>query len=256
MRDALGAVQSVLVLGGGSEIAVATVKELAKERCRTVVLAGRDPARLGPVADELRTAGVTTVDIVAFDAADTASHRTVIDEIWAAHPDLDVVLLAFGVLGDQALFDDDPAAAADAAITNYAGAVSSGLAVAKNLKDQGHGTLAVITSVAGERARAQNFVYGSSKAGLDTFAQGLGDQLVGSGASVMVVRPGFVRTKMTEHMDDGPMATTAQAVAVDIVAGLRKGSNTVWSPAKLQPIFAVFKLLPRPLWRKLAARQN
>ena len=77
-----------------------------------------------------------------------------------------------------------------------------------------------------------------------------------SGASVMVIRPGFVRTKMTEHMDDGPMATTAQAVAVDIVAGLRKGSHTVWSPAKLRPVFAVLKLLPRPLWRKLAARQN
>ncbi|HEX2577990.1 MAG TPA: decaprenylphospho-beta-D-erythro-pentofuranosid-2-ulose 2-reductase [Aquihabitans sp.] len=253
MRDALGAVQSVLVLGGSSEIAVATVKELAKERCRTAVLAGRDAGRLGPVADELRAAGVTTVDVVAFDAADTASHEQVIDDVFAAHPDLDVVLLAFGVLGDQEAFDADPKAAADAAVTNYAGAVSSGLAVAKHLRAQGHGTLAVITSVAGERARADNLVYGSTKAGLDAFAQGLGDRLAGTGASVMVVRPGFVRTKMTEHMDDGPMATTADAVARDIVAGLRKGAHTVWSPAKLRPVFTVLRHLPRPVWRKLAA---
>jgi len=253
MRDALDAVQSVLVLGGGSEIAVATVKELARERCRTAVLAGRDVAKLGPVADELRAAGVTTVDIVAFDAADTAHHERVIDDVFAAHPDIDVVLLAFGVLGDQDSFDADPKGAADAAVVNYAGAVSSGLAVAKNLKAQGHGTLAVITSVAGERARADNFVYGSTKAGLDAFAQGLGDQLEGTGASVMVVRPGFVRTKMTAHMDDGPMATTADAVATDIVAGLRKGAHTIWSPSKLRPVFAVLRHLPRPLWRKVAA---
>ncbi len=256
MRDALGAVQSVLVLGGGSEIAVATVKELASERCRTVVLAGRDPARLGSVADELRAAGVTTVDIVVFDAADTASHEAIIDAVWADHPDLDVVISAFGVLGDQEAFDVDPQAAADAAVTNYAGAVSSSLAVATHLRAQGHGTLVVITSVAGERARADNFVYGSTKAGLDAFAQGLGDQLVGSGASVLVVRPGFVRTKMTEHMADGPMATTPEAVATDIVAGLRRGAHTVWSPAKLRPVFGVLKLLPRPIWRKLAAAQR
>jgi decaprenylphospho-beta-D-erythro-pentofuranosid-2-ulose 2-reductase len=253
MRDALGAVQSVLVLGGGSEIAVATVKELAAERCRTVVLAGRDPAKLGPVADELRTAGATTVDVVAFDAADTASHGQVIDDVFTAHPDLGVVVLAFGILGDQAAFDADPQSAADAVVTNFAGAVSSGLAVARNLKAQGHGTLAVLTSVAGERARADNFVYGSTKAGLDAFAQGLGDQLDGTGASVMVVRLGFVRTKMTAHMDDGPMATTVEAVATDIVAGLRSGAHTAWSPAKLRPVFAILKLLPRPVWRKLAA---
>ncbi|CAN5548056.1 decaprenylphospho-beta-D-erythro-pentofuranosid-2-ulose 2-reductase [soil metagenome] len=253
MRDALGAVQSVLVLGGGSEIAAATVEALAVERCRTVVLAGRDLAKLGPVADRLRAAGVTSVDVVAFDAADTASHARIIDEVWSSHPDLDVVLLAFGVLGDQEAFNDDPASAADAAVTNYAGAVSSGLAVAKHLEAQAHGTLVVISSVAGERARADNFVYGSTKAGLDAFAQGLGDQLVGTGASVMVVRPGFVRTQMTAHMEDGPMATTAEAVAADIVTGIKKGSHTVWSPAKLAPVFTVLKLLPRPIWRKLAA---
>jgi decaprenylphospho-beta-D-erythro-pentofuranosid-2-ulose 2-reductase len=255
MRDALGALESVLVLGGGSDIAVATVKELAKERTRTVILAGRDTAKLEPVADELRAAGVTTVELVAFDAAAPETHQAVIDGVWADHPDLDLVLLAFGVLGDQDTFDQDPTAAAEAAIVNYAGAVSSGLSVAQHLKAQGHGTLAVITSVAGERTRADNFVYGSTKAGLDAFTQGLADRLHGTGASVMAIRPGFVRTAMTEGMPDGPMATTADAVAKDVVAGLRRGAHTVWSPAKLQYVFAVLKVLPRPVWRKIAAQR-
>ena len=255
MRDALGAVESVLVLGGGSDIAAATVEALIGSRTRTVVLAGRDPARLEPVAERLRGAGATTVECIEFDASAPDTHQAAIDEVWARHPDLDLVLLAFGVLGDQEAFDADPAAAADAAITNYAGAVSSSLAVAQHLRAQGHGTLVVITSVAGERVRADNVVYGSTKAGLDAFAQGLGDRLAGSGASVLVVRPGFVRTAMTEGMPDGPMPTTADAVASDIVAGLRHGAHTVWSPAKLRWVFAVLKVLPRPVWRMVAARR-
>jgi len=255
MRDALGALESVLVLGGGSELAVATVKKLARERTRTVILAGRDVKRLAPIADDLRAAGVTTVELVGFDAAATDTHEAIIDKVWASHPDLDLVLLAFGVLGNQDDFDDDPKAAADAAIVNYVGGVSAGLAVAKHLRAQGHGTLAVITSVAGERPRADNFVYGSTKAGLDAFTQGLADRLEGSGAAVMAVRPGFVRTAMTAHLPDGPMATTADAVADDIVAGLRRGAHTVWSPAKLRYVFAILGVLPRPIWRKIAARR-
>lgn len=255
MRDALGAVQSVLVLGGGSEIAITTVRRLVGDRTRTVVLAVRDVERMEPVSEELIDAGAETVDVVAFDATEPDSHAEVIDAVWADHPDIDLVIVAFGVLGDQASFEEDPAAAARAATTNYTGAVSSSLHVAKHLEKQGHGTLAIITSVAGERARADNYVYGSTKAGLDAFAQGLGDRLHGTGASVMVVRPGFVRTAMTAHMPDGPMPTTPEAVAADIVAGLRRGAHTVWSPAKLRPVFAVLKLLPRPLWRKVAAQR-
>ncbi|MCB0970011.1 MAG: SDR family NAD(P)-dependent oxidoreductase, partial [Acidimicrobiales bacterium] len=202
MRDALGAPESVLVLGGGSDIARATVLALAEGRTKRVVLAGRDAEALAPVADQLLAAGVAQVDVAAFDALDTDDHERVVDEIWAAHGDLDLVLLAFGVLGDQDRFDHDPADAARTAVANYAGAVSSGLAVADHLRTQGHGTLAVLSSVAGERVRADNVVYGSTKAGLDAFAQGLGDRLAGTGARVMVVRPGFVRTSMTEGMPD------------------------------------------------------
>ncbi len=110
----------------------------------------------------------------------------------------------------------------------------------------------MLSSVAGERARKDNFVYGSSKAGLDAFAQGLGDSLAGSGARVMVVRPGFVHTRMTEGMDDGPFSTTPEVVADAIIDGLRKGRHTVWAPALLRYVFGGLRHLPRPVWRKVS----
>ena len=136
-----------------------------------------------------------------------------------------------GILGSQEAFEADPVFAAKAVEINFAGLVSASLVVAERLERQGHGALVLMSSVAGLRARKDNFVYGSTKAGLDAFAQGLGDSLVGSGVRVMVVRPGFVRTKMTDGMDAAPFSTTPEAVAELIVDGLAKGSEIVWAPA-------------------------
>src|SRR5262245_40356319 len=180
MQDALGAVQSILVLGGSSEIARAIALRLVESRGRTVVLAARDPESCTAVVAELRERGATNVEVVAFDASDTATHEKVIAGVFAQH-DIDLVLLAFGVLGDQDEFEAEPETAVPALTTNYVGAVTSGLEVAKALRAQGHGTLVVLSSVAAERARRSNFVYGSSKAALDAFAQGLGDSLAGTG---------------------------------------------------------------------------
>jgi decaprenylphospho-beta-D-erythro-pentofuranosid-2-ulose 2-reductase len=254
MRNALGRVQSILVLGGSSEIAMATTLALAPGGVRKVVLAVRDPSAAETGTARLRNAGVAEVDVVAFDALDTASHGKLVAEIFAEHGDLDMVLLAFGVLGDQHDFDHDPEAAADAVRVNYVGAVSSGLAVAEEFRRQGHGTLVVLSSVAAERARKTNFVYGSSKAGLDAFAQGLGDALVGSGARVMIVRPGFVHTRMTEGMEPQPFSTTPEAVAGSIVRGLERNDEVVWSPGVLRYVFAVMRHLPRGVWRIVSAR--
>jgi len=249
MKDALGEVQSILVLGAGSDIAQAVVRRLVPRRCRTVVLAARDTSALASFAQELRALGATEVTLVPFDAADTASHPALLAEAFTGHGDLDVVLMAFAVLGDQATFDAKAVAAAQ---VNYVGSVSVGLLAATHLRAQGHGQLVVLSSVAGQRARASNFVYGSTKAGLDAFALGLGDRLAGSGASVMVVRPGFVHTKMTAGMDVGPMAIGPEDVAVAVVEGITRGARVVWAPAKLRWVFAVLRILPQPLWRKLA----
>ncbi len=250
MENAFGDPQTIVLLGGTSEIGQAIVRRLLTPATRTVVLASRRPGDPSAFAAEL-TAGGTTVEEVAFDAATPDTHVSVIDGIVERHGDLDLVVLAFGQLGDQASFDADPAAAAHVATVNYAGAVSSGLAVAARLRAQGHGRLVVLSSVAGERVRKANFVYGSTKAGLDAFAQGLGDSLVGSGASVLVVRPGFVHSRMTEGMKAAPFSTTPDAVAEIVAAGLRRGARIVWAPAILRLVFSVFRHLPTPLWRRL-----
>lgn len=251
MKDALGSVQSVLVLGGTSEIASATVRELAMRRARTVILAVRDPARAREVEREARSAGVATVEAVHFDADDTNSHERFVDEVFDRHGDVDLVLLAFGVLGDAERAATAGPAATAIVRTNFLGAVSVLVPVARRLRDQGHGTLVVLSSVAGERVRRSNFVYGASKAGLDGFVQGLGDWLQGSGVDVMVVRPGFVRTKMTAGLDAAPLATTPEAVARAIVRGLARRSHTVWVPPALRPVMAVLRHLPRSIFRRL-----
>ena len=251
MKDALGSVQSVLVLGGGSDIALATVRELVQRRARTVVLAARDPEALRATADALRAAGATTVETLPFDARDTASHEAFVADVFDRVGDVDVALLAFGVLGDQEEAEHDGRAAVDIAEVNYVGSVSVSVPIAQRMRAQGHGTIVALSSVAGERARRSNFVYGSSKAGMDAFFQGLGDSLVGSGVRVMIVRPGFVHTKMTDGMDAAPMSTTPEAVADAIVKGLARNRETVWVPSQLRYVMSVLRHVPRPVFRKL-----
>jgi decaprenylphospho-beta-D-erythro-pentofuranosid-2-ulose 2-reductase len=244
-------VQSVLVLGGGSDIAMATMRELVRRRARTVVLAARDPKSLVATADELRAAGATTVETLAFDARDTASHDAFVADVFDRVGDIDLALLAFGVLGDQEEAEHDGRAAVDIAEVNYVGSVSVAVPIAQRMRAQGHGTIVALSSVAGERARRSNFVYGSSKAGMDAFFQGLGDSLVGSGVQVMIVRPGFVHTKMTDGMDAAPLSTTSEAVADAIVRGLARGRETVWVPSQLRYVMSVLRHVPRPVFRKL-----
>ena len=251
MNDAFESAQSILVLGGASDIARATVTKLAKRSLRTVILAGRDMSALENAATEARDAGATTVDVVAFDAADTDTHDSLITDVFGRHGDIDVVLLTFGLLGDQELAERDAREAIRVGEVNYIGAMSVSIPVAQQLRNQGHGKLVVLSSVAGERARRSNFVYGSSKAGLDAFAQGLADSLVGSGARVLIVRPGFVTTKMTEGMDPAPLSTTPEAVADAIVAGLRSRATTIWVPATLRYVMSVLRHVPRAVFRRL-----
>lgn len=249
MKDAFGIPQSLLILGGTSEIALATARRLIARRTRTVWLAGRPSPALERAAEHLRGLGADA-RTVAFDALDPESHETLLGKVFA-EGDIDMVLLAFGVLGDQARDEQDPVSAVRVAQTNYTGAVSAGLVCARALQAQGHGSLVVLSSVAGERARRSNFIYGSSKAGLDVFAQGLGDALHGTGVHVMVVRPGFVVTRMTAGLPQAPLATTPEAVATAIETGLRRRSETVWVPGALRLAMSALRHVPRPVFRRL-----
>lgn len=251
MEDGLGWVQSVLVLGASSEIGQATLRQLAGQRLEHAILAARHPDELTGFAEELRAAGVTNVETVAFDAATTAEHDGFVGEVFSRPGDIDLVLVAFGVLGDQPEAERDAAAALDIVRVNYVGAVSVLVPIAQQLRAQGHGTIVGLSSVAGERARRSNFVYGSSKAGLDAFLQGLADAVRGSGVRVLIVRPGFVRTKMTEGLPAAPLSVGPDVVATAIVNGVAEGHEIVWVPPALRWVMVVLRHLPRPVFRRL-----
>lgn len=250
MENAFGEVQNIVVLGGQSEIGLAIAHRLVSATTRSVVLACRRPDDARNAVDSLARPGLT-VEAVAFDAARTDSHRSLVDDVTSRFGEPDVVIVAFGQLGDQSAFDDDPSEAVKVAQVNFTGAVSVSLEYARVLRRQGHGRLVVLSSVAGERVRKANFVYGSTKAGLDGFAQGLGDSLEGSGAGVLVVRPGFVHSRMTTGLKPAPFSTTPDAVAEVVAKGLRSGRRTVWAPGILRPVFSILRHLPGPVWRRL-----
>jgi decaprenylphospho-beta-D-erythro-pentofuranosid-2-ulose 2-reductase len=251
VRNGLGAPQSVVVFGGASDIAGATLRALVRDRTRRVVLAGRHPEAMAGLAAELRGGGAELVECVPFDAENSAAHPRVVDAVFELLGEVDLALIAFGVLGDQQRAPVDAELAARIVGTNMTGAVTLTIPLVGRLRTQGHGTLVALSSVAAERPRRANFVYAASKAGMDAFFQGLADSLDGSGIEVMVVRPGFVRTKMTRGLPPAPFSTTSEAVAAAIVGGLATRAGTVWVPSRLRWVMAGLRHLPRPLWRRL-----
>ncbi|MGI9645743.1 MAG: SDR family NAD(P)-dependent oxidoreductase [Ilumatobacteraceae bacterium] len=246
MNNAIHQPQTVLVLGGKSEIARAIVERLASPALRHVILGCRDPEQ---VDTDDYPAGPAEVVALRFDATEHDGHAEFVADVTERFGDLDVVVQAFGQLAPDVA--TDPVKAARLVDVNMAGAVSSGLAVADRLRTQGHGTLVVLSSVAGVRTRPSNFVYGATKAGQDAFATGLGHALDGTGARVLTVRPGFVRTSMTAGMEEAPFTIDAADVADAVARGLRRGSSVVWAPAALQGVFGLLRLAPGPVWRRL-----
>lgn len=249
MIDAVGNPQAILVLGGTSEIGLATVEAFASDRPLRVVLAARASARLDAAVARLESRGCA-VETVPFDAQALDSHADVIAKAWSGG-DLDVVLVAFGVLGDNERAWTDAAAAVELAQVNYTAAVSVGVLLGDRMTTQGHGSIVAFSSVAGERARRSNFVYGSTKAGMDAFYSGLNEALRPAGVHVTVVRPGFVHTRMTEGLKPAPLSTTPEAVAAVVVDAVRTHKELVWAPAPLRLVMSALRHIPRPLFRRL-----
>ncbi|MFR9729034.1 decaprenylphospho-beta-D-erythro-pentofuranosid-2-ulose 2-reductase [Saccharopolyspora sp. MS10] len=249
MIDAVGNPQSLLVLGGTSDIALATAEKYAEARPLRIVLAAREGERLEAAAERLRLTG-STVTTVPFDARKPETHEAVVDKAFA-EGDVDITLVAFGVQGDNEKGWTEVEAAREVAEINYVAPITLGVRLANRLRKQGHGHLVAIASPAGERARRSNFVYGSSKAGLDSFYTGLTYALADAGVKVTVVRPNFVHTKLTEGLKAAPMAQTPGQVADVIVDAVRKGKESVWAPAQMRWVMTVLRHLPRVIFRRL-----
>ena len=241
--------ETIVILGGRSEIGIAMARRLAPGA--TVVLAARRCDELAREVQAVRDAGAAAVDTVEFDADDLGAQRGVLDGIVRRHGALDVVVVAFGILGDQARAEHDAEHARAIVHTDYVAHVTVLTHLAQILRAQRHGTLVVFSSVAGMRVRRANYVYGSAKAGLDGFASGLADALHGTGVRLLLVRPGFVVGRMTAGMSPAPLSSSPATVADATVAALRSGRGEVWVPRTLRPIFALARHAPRTLWRRM-----
>ncbi|WP_132126422.1 SDR family NAD(P)-dependent oxidoreductase [Actinocrispum wychmicini] len=238
----------MLVLGGRSEIGLAVAKRLAKG---TVVLAARRADDLATEAKTLLEAGATTIERVEFDADNLAAHGPFLADTASRFGPITTVVIAFGILGEQSRAERDADHALSIVHTDYTAHVSVLTHLANILRDQGTGRIVVFSSVAGVRVRRANYVYGSAKAGLDGFASGLADALHGTGVRLLLIRPGFVTGRMTHGMTPAPFASTPDQVADATVKGLRGKKDVVWVPGVLKPVFAVMRMLPRSIWRRM-----
>jgi short-subunit dehydrogenase len=239
----------ILILGGRSEIGIELARRLAPGA--TLILAARNADRLDEQVAILTAAGAAKVHTREFDADDLASHGPLIASIIDDYGPIDTAVLAFGILGDQARAEIDAAHAVAVVHTDYVAQVSMLTHLAAAMRTAGRGSLVVFSSIAGVRVRRANYVYGSAKAGLDGFANGLADALHGTGVRLLIARPGFVVGRMTQGMKPAPPSSTPKQVAAATARALAKGRRTVAIPWALRPMFVIMRLVPQFVWRRM-----
>jgi decaprenylphospho-beta-D-erythro-pentofuranosid-2-ulose 2-reductase len=251
MLDAVGNPQTILLLGGTSEIGLAICERYLRTASARIVLAAMpdDPGRDDAVA-LMKAAGAREVELIDFEATDTGSHPKMIEEAFAGG-DVDVAIVAFGLLGDAEELWQNQRKAVQIAEINYTAAVSVGVLLGEKMRAQGFGQIIAMSTVAGERVRRSNFVYGSTKAGLDGFYLGLGEALREYGVRVLVIRPGQVRTRMSAHIKEAPLTVDKEDVAELAVNAAAKGKELVWAPPAFRYVMVVLRHIPRSIFRKL-----
>lgn len=243
----------VLLLGGTSEIGIAIVSALAAKGPLEVALVGREREQTERAAERLQAqAGVQAHAIAGLKAEEPAGHAEIVAEAFQRLGAAEIAILAVGVLGRRGGLPDDIGEAVQVLNVNVRGAGSLLMQTAARMREQGGGTLMVLSSVAAERPRRSNAVYGASKAALDALAQALADDLAQAGVDVMVIRPGFVRTRMTAGLPVPPLACDPEDVARAAVAGLERGAQTVWAPPAMRWVMLALRALPRSIFRRLS----
>jgi short-subunit dehydrogenase len=240
----------ILIIGALSAIAHAYARREATAGAHLYLLA-RDPARLQAVADDLRVRGAASVAHAALDVLDDGAHAAALDAACAALGGVDVALLAHGTLPDQARCERDPAYARLHFDTNGSATVALMAQLATRLEAQGQGTLVVVSSVAGDRGRASNALYGSAKAAVSAFASGLRQRLSKAGVNVLTVKPGFVDTPMTASFRKGALWASPETIGRGIQRAVAARRSVAYLPWFWWPIMAVIRLVPEFVFRRI-----
>ena len=237
-----------LVIGATSDIGRAIARRLADEGC-ALQLAGRDPVRLGAEAADVR---VRTGAAVTEHECDVLRVDEAVSLADGLDPCPDVAVCVVGLLGDQQESERDASAAELVMRTNYSGPALLLGALARRFESRGSGVLVGVSSVAGERGRAGNYVYGSAKAGFTAFLSGLRNRLASSGVHVVTVKPGFVRTRMTDGMDlPAALTATPEEVAAAVFEAIRRRRDVVYVRRVWRPIMLVIRALPERVFKRL-----
>lgn len=242
---------AILLLGATSEIGAEIAKRLAQGH--HIILASRRPNDLNNLTQQLLKLGATSVETPYFDAEDLPTHQKLIEQAATNHT-IAHAIICFGILGNQHQAETNWQHTAQLATINYIAQLVALTSLKTTLEQQNTpATITAFSSIAGWRARRANYVYGSTKAGLDAFCQGFADALYGGKVRIVIARPGFVIGSMTRGMKPAPLSVTPAEVAEVVVKKLKNstGSTTVWIPARLRILAWVMKAVPRPLWRKM-----
>jgi short-subunit dehydrogenase len=247
--------QIVVVFGGSSDIARAITKKLCMARAHTVILAGRDQARLDQAAREAEEYGATQTDTVLFDAEEPARAAHTVQEAFAKAGDrVDLVVVAVGTVGNQREDEVRADGSARMITVNETWPVAALAEVRRRLLDQGSGRILVLSSSAAVRVRRVSYLYSGAKAGLDRICVALAESLEGTGVRLQLLRPAAVRTRMSLGLAPTPFTTGVNEVADNALRGLARDNVVIWSPPVLRYVFVLVRLMPPALWRRLANR--
>jgi decaprenylphospho-beta-D-erythro-pentofuranosid-2-ulose 2-reductase len=249
MKNGVGVPQNIVLFGGTSEIGQAVVSALLQPGVARLTLVARDVDGAAAFGDSVE--GDTEVEVVRFDGADHSSMAAVVDEVSAPGRDIEVAVIAHGVLAEGADYYADPAAVHGVLAVNTTATAALLYAVAARMRAQGYGRIILLSSVAGVRVRKGNPVYGASKAAVDSLALAIDHELEGTGVSILIVRPGFVVSKMTTGMKKAPFSSTPGAVARIVAKAANSGTTVVYAPSVLRWVFGIFRVLPQAVWRRL-----
>ena len=246
---------NIVVLGGNSDLSIAVIEQLIRESPVSLTFGCRDLGTANTRKEEmLKNSPDTQIQIINYEATDPKDHARVLENAKCLG-EIDLVIIGFGLLGDEFTFEQDWQETHRIMETNFSSVVLATLTAVKVLLSQNNpGDIIVFGSVASQRTRLTSAVYGACKSGVESFCRTLGDTLASKGIHLLVVRPGFALTKMTDGHLQPPFATTPKKVARNVITGLRKKRRVVWTPRYLRFVYKFLNILPARIWLRLSAR--